>query len=76
MGVFPPLDPPVEAVVDEEVAEFDEQPARIKAAPTLTALSTRTRRPRRNPVDRPSPVGLRLESPVWRDVVVLIHPPH
>jgi hypothetical protein len=50
MGAFPPLDPPVEAVVDEEVAEFDEQPARINTVPTLTALSTRTRRPRRNPV--------------------------
>lgn len=54
MGAFPPLDPPVEVVVDEvvvdeEVVELDEQPARIKTAPMVTALSTRIRRCRRNP---------------------------
>jgi hypothetical protein len=49
MGVFPAADPPVEAVVDEDVAEFDEQPARTNTAPTLTAPSTRTRRTRRYP---------------------------
>jgi hypothetical protein len=50
MGVFPPVGPPVEVVVvvaDDE--GFDEQPARINTAPTLTVPSTPTRRLRRDP---------------------------
>jgi len=50
MGVFPAVDPAVEAVVDEDVAEFDEQPARINTDPTVIPPSNRMRRPRRDPV--------------------------